>query len=134
MRQLAADTAGLMNVLRIQRVAMLGISMGGMIAQEFALNHPERLSCLILACTHFGGKGAIQPSAEMQAAVAAGAAAASEQRRLQLKAKAWRSRRWVSCAHAKSYEGELQELHNIVILADRSQNYSTIRRECADFS
>jgi len=86
MRQLAADTAGLMNVLRIERAAMVGISMGGMIAQEFALNYPERLSCLILVCTYFGGQGAIQPPPEIQAAIAAGAAATPEQRRLQLKA------------------------------------------------
>ncbi len=86
MRQLAADTAGLMNVLQIRRAAVMGVSMGGMIAQELAINYPERLSCLILACTHFGGKGAMQPAPEMQAAMAAGSAATSEQRQLQLKA------------------------------------------------
>ncbi|HUY19338.1 MAG TPA: alpha/beta hydrolase [Candidatus Binataceae bacterium] len=86
MRQWAADTAALMNVLRIERAAILGVSMGGMIAQEFALNYPERLSCLILACTHLGGQGAIQPSPEIQAAIAAGASPTPEQRRLQLKA------------------------------------------------
>jgi 3-oxoadipate enol-lactonase len=86
MRQLADDTARLMNVLQIRSAAVLGVSMGGMIAQELAINFPERLSCLILACTHFGGKGAIQPPPEMQAAMAAGSAATPEQRQLQLKA------------------------------------------------
>jgi 3-oxoadipate enol-lactonase len=86
MRQLADDTARLMNVLQIGRAAVLGVSMGGMIAQELAINFPERLSCLILACTHFGGKGAIQPPTEMQAAMAAGSAASAEQRQLQLRA------------------------------------------------
>jgi pimeloyl-ACP methyl ester carboxylesterase len=86
MRQLADDTARLMNVLQIGRAAVLGVSMGGMIAQELAIDHPERLSCLILACTHFGGKGAIQPPPEMQAAMAAGSTATAEQRQLQLKA------------------------------------------------
>lgn len=60
--------------------------MGGMIAQELAIGFPERLSCLILACTHFGGKGAIQPSTGMQAAMAAGSSASEQQRQLQLKA------------------------------------------------
>lgn len=86
MRQLAADTAALLNVLQIRRAAVLGISMGGMIAQEFALNYPERLSCLVLACTHFGGKSAIESAPEIRAAMAAGAAATPEQRQLQLKA------------------------------------------------
>src|SRR5208283_3555615 len=54
MRQMAADTAGLMDALAIDRAALPGISMGGMIAQEFALNYPERLSALILGCTNFG--------------------------------------------------------------------------------
>ncbi len=86
MRQLAGDTAGLLNVLQIRRAAVLGVSMGGMIAQEFALNYPERVSCLVLACTHFGGKEAIQPPPEIQAAMAAAGAATPEQRRLQLQA------------------------------------------------
>ena len=60
MRQMAADTAGLMDALAIDRAALLGISMGGMIAQEFALNYPERLSALILGCTNFGGPTVVQ--------------------------------------------------------------------------
>ena len=43
MRQMAADTVGLMDALAIDRAALLGISMGGMITQEFALNYPGRL-------------------------------------------------------------------------------------------
>ena len=54
-KQMADDAAGLMDALGIGRAALLGISMGGMIAQEFAINHQEKLSCLILGCTHFGG-------------------------------------------------------------------------------
>jgi pimeloyl-ACP methyl ester carboxylesterase len=86
MRQLADDTARLMNVLQISRAAVMGVSMGGMIAQELAINFPERLSCLVLACTHFGGKSAMQASPEMQAAMAAGGKATAEQRQLQLQA------------------------------------------------
>ncbi len=84
--QMAADTAGLMDALAIRRAALLGISMGGMIAQEFALHYPERLSCLILGCTHFGGHDVVQADPAIVAAVVAGANATIEQQKLQLKA------------------------------------------------
>jgi pimeloyl-ACP methyl ester carboxylesterase len=65
MRQMADDTAGLMNALDIRRAALLGVSMGGMIAREFALNHGSMLSCLILGCTTFGGPRTISASPEI---------------------------------------------------------------------
>ena len=48
---MADDVAGLMDGLQIKRAHMLGISMGGMIALEFALRHPERVDKLILSGT-----------------------------------------------------------------------------------
>lgn len=46
---MADDTARLMDALGIGRAHLLGLSMGGMIGQEFALRHPKRLDHLILA-------------------------------------------------------------------------------------
>ena len=51
----ASDTVGLMDALNIPRAHVLGISMGGMIAQEVALNYPKRVEKLILASTFCGG-------------------------------------------------------------------------------
>ena len=48
---LADDLAGLLDALGIPRTHLLGLSMGGMIAQEFALRHPDRLDHLVLAGT-----------------------------------------------------------------------------------
>jgi 3-oxoadipate enol-lactonase len=48
---LAADAAGLLDHLQINRVAFTGLSIGGMIAQVFALQYPERVSALVLCST-----------------------------------------------------------------------------------
>ncbi len=50
----ADDTAGLMDKLEIERAHVLGISMGGMIAQEVALNYPEKVEKLVLCATNCG--------------------------------------------------------------------------------
>jgi pimeloyl-ACP methyl ester carboxylesterase len=49
---LAGDTAGLMDALGISKAHILGISMGGMIAQELAINYPEKVSKLVLCSTN----------------------------------------------------------------------------------
>jgi pimeloyl-ACP methyl ester carboxylesterase len=62
---MADDTVGLMDSLGIRRAHILGISMGGMIAQEIALKHGQRVNGLTLACTHCGGKQAIPPDPDI---------------------------------------------------------------------
>lgn len=54
---LARDAAGLLAALEIDSAHVMGISMGGMVAQELALGHPERVRALTLGCTYCGGPG-----------------------------------------------------------------------------
>jgi 3-oxoadipate enol-lactonase len=55
--EMAADTAALLEALEIESTHVLGISMGGMIAQELALAHPERVRSLTIGCSYCGGPG-----------------------------------------------------------------------------
>ena len=61
-KMFADDTTGLMDVLNIGRAHVLGISMGGMIAQELAFNHPDKVEKLVLCSTTCGGSNAIPPT------------------------------------------------------------------------
>jgi pimeloyl-ACP methyl ester carboxylesterase len=56
MVQFANDTASLLDVLQIKQIDVLGYSMGGMIAQELALNYPDRVEKLIIYASTCGGK------------------------------------------------------------------------------
>ena len=64
---MAADTLDLMDALELKQAYVMRLSMGGMIAQELAINHSRRIKALVLVCTHCGGAEQAPPSAEISA-------------------------------------------------------------------
>ncbi len=67
----ADDTAGLMDAMGVPRADVLGLSMGGMIAQELVLNYPEKVKKVVLCSTHCGGAKSVQASEEVQGTLTA---------------------------------------------------------------
>ena len=57
MQQYADDAASLLDELHIDTIPVMGVSFGGMVAQEFIKRHASRVSKLVLACTSSGGDG-----------------------------------------------------------------------------
>jgi 2-succinyl-6-hydroxy-2,4-cyclohexadiene-1-carboxylate synthase len=61
--RLVADTLGVADALGFGRVAILGHSMGGMVARRLVLAHPERVESLVLMDTSPGPPPGIDPDA-----------------------------------------------------------------------
>ncbi|HXN86212.1 MAG TPA: alpha/beta fold hydrolase [Candidatus Binataceae bacterium] len=60
----ADDAAGVLEHLQIPTAHIFGVSMGGMIAQEFALRHPKQTHTVTLGCTTAGGTNSVPPPPE----------------------------------------------------------------------
>ena len=57
MAQYAEDAVNLMAAIGWGSALVIGVSFGGMVAQELAINHPHMVEGLVLACTSPGGAG-----------------------------------------------------------------------------
>lgn len=56
---MADDAAALLHALGVNKAHVLGVSMGGYIAQSLAYSYPQLVQSLILCCTSFGGPKAV---------------------------------------------------------------------------
>jgi pimeloyl-ACP methyl ester carboxylesterase len=76
---MASDAAAVLDAAGVKRAHVFGISMGGMIAQEFALQYPERVRSLILGCTAAGGPNVVRADADATAMLTARGAMTREE-------------------------------------------------------
>lgn len=56
---MAEDVRSVLDAAGVEQAHIIGVSMGGMIAQEFALRYPRRVQSLVLGCTQAGGLHAV---------------------------------------------------------------------------
>jgi 3-oxoadipate enol-lactonase len=62
---MASDAAAVLEAAGINHAHVFGVSMGGMIAQEFALQYPTKARSLILGCTAAGGPSAVRAESKV---------------------------------------------------------------------
>ncbi|HVG19154.1 MAG TPA: alpha/beta fold hydrolase [Blastocatellia bacterium] len=76
---MASDAAAVMDAAGVDAAHVFGVSMGGMIAQEFALRYPARAKSLVLGCTTCGGPGSTAAEPEVIKTLAARATMSVEE-------------------------------------------------------
>jgi pimeloyl-ACP methyl ester carboxylesterase len=69
LRDMAADAVGVLDALGIPAAHVCGASMGGMIAQQMAVHHPQRVKSLTLIMTTSGARHLPQPSLRVRQAL-----------------------------------------------------------------
>src|SRR5215217_2612949 len=62
--QFANETAGLLDALQIEKADVFGASLGSFVAQELALNYPEKVDRLVLSAGYCGGNETVYPSGQ----------------------------------------------------------------------
>jgi pimeloyl-ACP methyl ester carboxylesterase len=138
---MAADTVGLMDHLGIDSAHVVGASMGGMIAQTTAIEHPERVRSLVSIMSNTGSRWTGMPSRRAMA-VLLGRPPRGREAAIERSVKTFsvigspgypfdeeRIRRVAGRAYDRGHSaaGVLRQLHAITASGDRTQALRGIR-------
>ena len=107
MAQLAADAVSVLDAAGEDAAAVFGASMGGMVAQHTALDHPERVARLVLACTGPGTSHAVLADRDATRALL-GKGAKSPEEAYRIACTVLYSRRF-QASHADFVERQIRE-------------------------
>lgn len=136
MSDMAEDAAGLLDALGVARAHIVGASMGGMIAQTFAIDHPDRTLSLTSIMSTTGNPGVGQPRPDVAQALFLAAAPTNAEEAADAGVKAWkligspgfrfdeeRIRRNASAAYERSVHpaGVLRQALAVMTQPDRTE-------------
>lgn len=62
---MAADAMSILDAAGVERAHVFGCSLGGIVAQEVALTYGDRVTSVVLCCTHPAGEAAVWPEPEV---------------------------------------------------------------------
>ena len=101
---MAADGIGLLDLLGIERAHVLGASMGGMIVQTMAIEHPQRLRSLISVMSSIGDPdyGQADPGLDGRAADPAADRSRRRHRQAATRSKVFQSKRYYDEERSKA--------------------------------
>jgi 3-oxoadipate enol-lactonase len=116
---LADDSAALMEHVGLSAAHVVGVSMGGTIAQELTLRHPAKVRSLILGCTTAGGSKAIRIGGDAFAAAYSTQAMPPEER----------GRALAEAAFTKGYIEQHPEIISTMIEARRQRPLDPVALE-----
>ena len=102
---LAEDISFLLEHLGLERAHIVGASLGGIVAQQFALTFPHLVERLVLSCTTFGGPNHVLPGGEGLAALMSVSGLNGEER----------ARRNIQFGFTKAYlENNMDDVEDII--------------------